>query len=85
MRVCQFRHSRIGSVDGGGFEPPKLSRQIYSLIHLATLVPIHDGFLRLEEKSWRWDLNPQPIAYKAIALPIELHQQQLKVSACGAF
>jgi hypothetical protein len=27
-------------VQGGGFEPPKLSRQIYSLIHLATLEPL---------------------------------------------
>ena len=26
-------------VGRGGFEPPKLSRQIYSLIHLATLEP----------------------------------------------
>ena len=25
--------------------------------------------------SWRWDLNPQPAAYKAAALPIELRQQ----------
>ena len=27
-------------VDGGGFEPPKLARQIYSLIPLATREPI---------------------------------------------
>ena len=27
-------------VEGGGFEPPKLTRQIYSLIPLATRVPL---------------------------------------------
>ncbi len=27
-------------VEGGGFEPPKLSRQIYSLIPLATREPL---------------------------------------------
>ena len=27
-------------VQGGGFEPPKLSRQIYSLIPLATREPL---------------------------------------------
>ncbi len=30
-------------VVGGGFEPPKLSRQIYSLIPLATREPHHQG------------------------------------------
>ena len=29
-------------VVGGGFEPPKLSRQIYSLIPLATREPHHE-------------------------------------------
>ena len=29
------------NVDGGGFEPPKLSRQIYSLLPLATREPVH--------------------------------------------
>jgi hypothetical protein len=28
-------------VQGGGFEPPKLARQIYSLIPLATREPLH--------------------------------------------
>ena len=30
-------------VEGGGFEPPKLSRQIYSLIPLATREPLQEG------------------------------------------
>ncbi len=30
-------------VVGGGFEPPKLARQIYSLIPLATREPHHQG------------------------------------------
>ena len=30
-------------VQGGGFEPPKLSRQIYSLIPLATREPLRKG------------------------------------------
>lgn len=29
-------------VQGGGFEPPKLARQIYSLIPLATREPLRD-------------------------------------------
>ena len=30
-------------VEGGGFEPPKLSRQIYSLIPLAAREPLQQG------------------------------------------
>ncbi len=30
-------------VEGGGFEPPKLARQIYSLIPLATREPLQKG------------------------------------------
>ena len=30
-------------VQGGGFEPPKLARQIYSLIPLATREPLQGG------------------------------------------
>ena len=32
--------SLISLVEGGGFEPPKLARQIYSLIPLATREPL---------------------------------------------
>ena len=30
-------------VEGGGFEPPKLARQIYSLIPLATREPLREA------------------------------------------
>ena len=64
-------------VQGGGFEPPKLARQIYSLIPLATREPLRDFFLHLYMKliwSWREELNPRPADYKSAALPTELHQ-----------
>lgn len=35
-------------VEGGGFEPPKLARQIYSLIPLATREPL------LQEPRYLW-------------------------------
>ena len=38
-------------VVGGGFEPPKLARQIYNLIPLATREPHH------EESAYNRDLN----------------------------
>ena len=34
------RHTPRNMVEGGGFEPPKLTRQIYSLIPLATREPL---------------------------------------------
>ena len=39
-------------VEGGGFEPPKLSRQIYSLIPLATREPLQEG-------AYSLDVNPR--------------------------
>ena len=65
-------------VVGGGFEPPKLSRQIYSLIPLAAREP-HRFFhykCALIKWSWREELNPQPTDYKSVALPIELRRQK---------
>src|SRR5215475_15461521 len=52
-----------------------ISRQIYSLLPLATR-----AFLQIfvEAKvcwSWRWDSNPRPPDYKSGALPVELRQQ----------
>jgi hypothetical protein len=35
-------------VEGGGFEPPKLARQIYSLIPLATREPLPQDFPRVK-------------------------------------
>ena len=63
-------------VEGGGFEPPKLSRQIYSLIPLATREPlqktplVNKPFQDLAQWSWRQELNPQPADYKSAALPL---------------
>ena len=34
------QRSQLSLVEGGGFEPPKLARQIYSLIPLATREPL---------------------------------------------
>ena len=35
-------------VEGGGFEPPKLARQIYSLIPLATREPLLEDISRVK-------------------------------------
>ena len=35
-------------VEGGGFEPPKLARQIYSLIPLATREPLQHELPRVK-------------------------------------
>src|SRR5690606_24369409 len=57
------------------------SRQIYSLIPLATWVPLQNGkpFLTSEKPlakkwSWRTESNPRPADYKSAALPTELRQ-----------
>ena len=47
-------HTRIPInqvVEGGGFEPPKLARQIYSLIPLATREPLQKGAHSLDVKE----------------------------------
>ena len=45
-------------MEGGGFEPPKLARQIYSLIPLATREPLRKGAHSLDldplcQQGWR--------------------------------
>ena len=40
FRLADRNRSTLNLVEGGGFEPPKLSRQIYSLIPLATREPL---------------------------------------------
>ena len=55
-------------------------RQIYSLMHLATLQPARIKFLPRPHSwtgkwSWRLESNPQPADYKSAALPVELHQR----------
>ena len=57
-------------VEEGGFEPPKLTQQIYSLPPLATR-----ELLRMKLWSWWTDSNPRPADYKSAALPTELHQR----------
>ena len=44
-------------VEGGGFEPPKLARQIYSLIPLATQEPLRNEALDIARESNRCQLN----------------------------
>ena len=53
--VLPLNHARFCLVQGGGFEPPKLARQIYSLIPLATREPLLKtaGIVRL----WTLSVN----------------------------
>ena len=62
-------------VEEGGFEPPKLTQQIYSLPPLATREHSHIP-IRSRHREWSWwtDSNPRPADYKSAALPAELHQ-----------
>ena len=60
-------------VEGDGFEPSKLTRQIYSLLPLATREPLHNltqRWCRLPESNWR------PTDYKSVALPTELSRRR---------
>ena len=63
-------------MEEGGFEPPKLTQQIYSLPPLATRELLHMN-LTAPKGRWSWwtDSNPRPVDYKSTALPTELHQQ----------
>ena len=57
-------------------------RQIYSLMHLATLQPARIKLLPRPHGgrelfwSWRLESNPQPADYKSAALPVELRQHE---------
>ena len=70
----------LNMVQGDGFEPSKLARQIYSLIPLATREPLRMQSFTLhhprqvEKWIWREELNPRPADYKSAALPTELRQ-----------
>ena len=70
----------MNMVQGDGFEPSKLARQIYSLIPLAAREPLQMQLLALHHArqvkkwSWREELNPRPADYKSAALPTELRQ-----------
>src|SRR6185436_8290442 len=52
-----------------------MSRQIYSLLPLATRASLQILMVTKVSWSWRWDLNPRPPDYKSGALPVELRQQ----------
>ena len=58
-------------VEGGGFEPPKLARQIYSLIPLATQEPLRNEALNFAHESIRCQLNfgekvPAPVLFAQV-------------------
>ena len=53
-----YQRPILSLVEGGGFEPPKLARQIYSLIPLATREPLRKGAHSLDldplcQQGWR--------------------------------
>ena len=48
LTVVHIRISIYQVVEGGGFEPPKLARQIYSLIPLATREPLLEDIPRVK-------------------------------------
>ena len=64
-------------VEEDGFEPSKLTQQIYSLPPLATR-----ELLQMKTWSWWTDLNPRPADYKSAALPTELHQRLYAFVLC---
>ena len=75
-------------VQGDGFEPSKLTRQIYSLIPLAAREPLrmhemHRTQQANDKWSWREELNPRPADYKSAALPTELRQPSIIATYCG--
>ncbi len=57
-------------VDEGGFEPPKRSRNRFTVCPLWPL-----GNSSIGNWSWWTDSNPRPADYKSAALPAELHQR----------
>src|SRR5678815_2509566 len=75
----------IGGGEGRIRTSEAYRRQIYSLFPLTTREPPHANRSRRSlgarraAWSWREDLNPQPSAYKADALPVELRQHDLEI------
>ena len=59
-------------VEGGGFEPPKLTRQIYSLIPLATRVPLQKEALDSAFETSLCQTKFLPNAYSAAFYQISL-------------
>ena len=65
-------YKRRQAGDGIRTRDPQLGRlMLYQLSYSRVIV---ESSPPLRQSSWRWDSNPQPAAYKAAALPIELRQ-----------
>ena len=62
-------------VGGGGFEPPKLSRQIYSLIPLTAREPLHFCGAKFCQRAYsmstsninRLDMTPELLSHSGLA------------------
>jgi hypothetical protein len=62
-------------VEGGGFEPPKLSRQIYSLIPLTAREPLHFCGAKFCQRAYsmstsninRLDKTPELLSHSGLA------------------
>ncbi len=68
---------RVVLFGGGQTRTDELRRGgIYSPLQL----PLCDTPRREKRFCWRKDLNPQPSDYKSGALPVELHQQNVRFS-----
>ena len=54
-----------------------ISRQIYSLLPLATREPLRHFIISTHTRASRWpESNRQPTDYKSVALPFELHRHR---------
>ncbi len=81
--IATIPYPHFQMVVGGGFEPPKLSRQIYSLIPLAARES-HQQFKPLQSFINKWcrhqESNSGPTDYKSVALPTELCRHCIEVA-----
>ena len=66
-KIRQVETCRIFLVGRGGFEPPKVKTDRFT-------VCCHWPLGNLPIWSWRLESNPQPADYKSAALPVELRQ-----------
>ena len=76
-------------MEGGGFEPPKLTRQIYSLIPLATREPLQKGAHFLDVHPWcqplpRLILHPVGKSSKNFAATVKIYVRSLINILIGA-
>ena len=63
-------------VEGGGFEPPKLSRQIYSLIPLTAREPLQFCGAKFCQRTWSMSTN-SIIRKRYACTPLAFHQTGL--------